>query len=591
MQRLVRGLTLLIMAALTLAVPSLGVPRAHAAGDQLDQSQLVQSSSAVINYQAVRGGGTDVFGQTITAGITGKLDRVSVLLGTANTPQYDVTVQIYAVNASTGLPTGSPLSQTTVVGSRNLTYPFTWVDVPLSTVVSMTKGTQYALALIDTQDPADLAVYDWGDNKASDLTTHGNPYAGGTEVFSTDSGTTWSSDAILLNDFVFKTYVIPDTTAPTTTIGLSPAQPTGQNGWYTVPVTVSVTAADPDDAADTLTTHCVLDPASPPASFADPQLGSCPSTVSGDGTHTLYAASQDPSGNAESPVQSTTFHIDQTPPQITCGAADTTWHGSNVTVSCQASDATSGLANPADTRFTLSTSVSAGSETTSAMTGTHQVCDVAGNCATAGPLGPFQVDRKAPSITITSPTAGAYLLHQAVTAAYGCSDGGSGLAGCSDSRGGTQASPGSIDTSAVGPKSFTVTGTDQVGNTANQMVDYQVGYQFSGFLAPVNNPPTVNTGKDGRTYPVKFQLTDGNGAFISTLSAVQSVQYQATACGSFGTDPTDPLAATATGGTSLRYDSTANQYIYTWATPGAGCYTLLVTLDSGQVFPAYFNLR
>jgi DNA/RNA endonuclease G (NUC1) len=158
-------------------------------------------------------------------------------------------------------------------------------------------------------------------------------------------------------------------------------------------------------------------------------------------------------------------------PVVQCGAADGVWHGNNVTIACTASDGESGLSNPADASFTLMTSVGSGDGNANAVTDSRLVCDAVGNCATAGPIAGNMIDRKGPAIALTTPVdGGVYQFKKTVLAAFGCSDGGSGLATCT----GTVASGAAIDTSSMGTKSFVVTASDALGNTSSTTVSYTV---------------------------------------------------------------------------------------------------------------------
>src|SRR6266498_3850461 len=150
--------------------------------------------------------------------------------------------------------------------------------------------------------------------------------------------------------------------------------------------------------------------------------------------------------------------------------------------------------------------------------------------------------------------------------------------------------PASGSTFAPGSTTVNCSATEAAGNTGTGSFTISVTFNFSGFLGPVNNPNTVNTGKAGRTYPVKWQLPNGSGGYISDLSAVKSITYKPNTCGAFTGDPSDSLETSVTGGTSLRYDSTANQFVYNWATPGTGCYTLFLTLNDGKTWYAFFSL-
>jgi hypothetical protein len=160
---------------------------------------------------------------------------------------------------------------------------------------------------------------------------------------------------------------------------------------------------------------------------------------------------------------------DTTAPTVSCAAPDAGWHAANVALPCTSADSGSGLANAADAAFTLATEVAAGAETATAATSQRLICDRAGNCATAGPLGGNHVDLRPPAIHIVLPASGAFLLGAATSSVVSCDDGGSGVATCAADA------PG-LDTSSIGTRPLVVHATDAVGNAATATAQYSVRY-------------------------------------------------------------------------------------------------------------------
>jgi hypothetical protein len=104
----------------------------------------------------------------------------------------------------------------------------------------------------------------------------------------------------------------------------------------------------------------------------------------------------------------------------------------------------------------------------------------------------------------------------------------------------------------------------------------------------------VNTAKAGSTIPVKWQIPDGNGGYVSDLGIVLSIMTQQVACSDFSSGLSDPVETVTAGESGLRYDFAKNQFIYNWKTQKAWtgkCFTLMLALNDGSIHKANFSLK
>jgi hypothetical protein len=347
-----------------------------------------------------------------------------------------------------------------------------------------------------------------------------------------------------------------------------PGAPNGDNSWYTTPVTATFAAEDA-------------------YSGMAPGSESATATSAGDGEAVTIdsPAFTDVAGNTtdQGAVTAGPFKIDTVAPTVdaavlTGSTGSNGWYTSAVTASFLGHDDTSGVAG--DNPKTVSTGLTQGETTLMS----PAFSDVAGNTTAAGEKSAkVKVDSIAPTVALVSgPAAGESYYFGSVPAAPTCSasDYTSGIDGdCTVTGYGA----------GVGEHTVTATVKDLAGNTSTVTRTYTVkAWTTYGFYKPVDMGGVFNRVKGGSTVPLKFELFAGPTELTDT-SVVESFNAKMISCDSSA--DVDDLEFVTTGGTSLRYDTTAGQFVQNWKVPTqTGCYRAIMTADDGSTISALFRV-
>ncbi len=389
--------------------------------------------------------------------------------------------------------------------------------------------------------------------------------------------------------------VVQPTTSPTTTPALT-------NGWTNGSVALNFNSIETvpgnnHNPPSTLPTVSNITYSATGANLPNPASGTLPGasgtiTIPGtvEGTTVVTFFATDNAGTVETTVTNDsstntvssatpaiTIQVDKTAPIANCVGPNpppSGWQAADVLYNCTASDSGSGLANSSQSSFSLSTNVPASTETASASIASVTIFDVAGNSTTQGPFGPFEVDKKAPTISAPSLSVTNPVFGQSVTATYTCADGGSGVVLCAPTQQSTQIPPTAsvtitspVDTSTVGPHTFTAYSQDQVGNATSVPLTYSVGQATPTITWTAPPAITYGTALSGTqlnataSVPGTFVYSPAAGAVLGAGTQTLSVTFTPT-------DPTDYTTATAS--VSLVVNQATPSI--TWPTPAAITY-------------------
>ena len=302
-----------------------------------------------------------------------------------------------------------------------------------------------------------------------------------------------------------------------------------------------------------------------------------------EGPHEVTVTATDAAGNEGS--DSITYTVDNTPPVVDITAPEDGAFYKSANVPALAREVTDNL-DPDPTVVEEGYSTDEGEHTV-----TVTATDAAGNEGSDSIT--YTVDNTPPVVNITSPQQGAtYTLLQVVNCNWTASDGLSGLASVTC----TKACGSPIDTCNCGSKNFCVTAVDKAGNERSVTHTYTVTYAFGGFLQPINADGS-SIFKLGSTIPVKFQLKDANGNFVSTAVANISVTFKNNGIEGDELEPVSTSAAT--NGTLFRYSTDGNQYIFNLSTKisttkllwKAGTWIIKATLNDGTTHTVEISLK